>query len=341
MQRHSFLDDYSDGCHAQILTALSATNMTQQTAYGEDEYCIEARQLIQARLGGVEADVHFVASGTLANIISIASALRPHEAVIAAVSGHIAMRETGAIEATGHKIITMPSADGKLTSDDVRAALQNNAHAPHMAKPRLVYISNATEFGTVYTKAEMQSLSATCKENGLLFLIDGARLGAALSADINDLSLAELAMLSDIFWIGGTKAGALVGEAIVVCNPQLKDDFSFHIKQRGALLAKGRLLGIQFVELFRDNLYFDATKHANGMATKLSGGLTVHGYSLAAATESNQVFPILPNTVIDRLREQFDFHVWSVVDEEHSVIRVVMSWATPESSVDAFIVAAG
>ena len=243
MAKYSFLDDYSEGCHPQILEALARSNLTQQTAYGEDEYSLEAKRLIHRRLDNEAASVFLVPSGTMANILAIASTLRPHEAVVSASSGHIAMRETGAIEATGHKIITMPSADGKLRPEDVRSALDSNAQFPHMAKPRLVYLSNATEFGTVYTKAELLSLSALCRENNLLLLVDGARLGAALSASKNDVSLSDLSELSDIFWIGGTKAGTLLGEAIVINNQELSRDFAFHIKQRGALLAKGRILG--------------------------------------------------------------------------------------------------
>jgi threonine aldolase len=294
MPTFSFLDDYSEGCHPQILDALVQTNLVQQTAYGDDSYSIEARRLIREQVGNNDAGVYFVASGTLANIISIASCLRPHEAVIAATSGHIVMRETGAIEAAGHKIITMPSSNGKLTPDDVQAALDSNAHFPHMTRPRLVYISNATEFGTVYTKAELQALSNICKANTLFLFLDGARLGTALSAPKSDLTLADIASFTDMFWIGGTKAGALFGEAIVVCNPALDDDFAFHIKQRGALLAKGRALGVQFLELFKGNLYFDATEHANAMAAQLSSGVKEHGYALAAPTESNQCFRFSP-----------------------------------------------
>jgi len=229
------------------------------------------------------------------------------------------------------------SANGKLTSGDIEAALANNAHYPHMAKPRLVYISNATEAGTVYTKAELQSLSETCNANDLLLLLDGARLGVALTAKINDLTLEDIAELTDIFWIGGTKAGALIGEAIVIPNEHLANEFSFHIKQRGGLLAKGRLLGLQFVELFTDGLFFDLTQHANAMAQKLSTAITRGGYSLTAATESNQIFPILPDIMIESLKQNYDFYVWEKANDQHSVIRMVTSWATDEKKVDALI----
>ena len=341
MNKYSFLDDYSEGCHPKILEAIGRTNMVQQAAYGNDNYSEQAKRLIREHLGNAEVPIFFIAGGTLANIIIMSSALRSHEAVISARTGHIVVRETGAIEATGHKIITIASKDGKLTSDDVESALASNAHYPHMAKPRLVYISNATEAGTVYCKAELEALSATCRANDLLLLLDGARLGAALSANINDLTLQDIAELTDIFWIGGTKAGALIGEAIVIPNERLADDFSFHVKQRGALLAKGRLLGLQFVELFTSNLFFELTRHANAMAQKLSDAITRGGYTLSALTQSNQIFPILPNAMIEALQEKFDFYVWEKVDDERSTVRLVTSWATDERQIDAFIHAIG
>ena len=206
-----------------------------------------------------------------------------------------------------------------------------------MAKPRLVYISNSTEMGTLYTKSEMVALSKICKANNLLLLLDGARLGAALSAEKNDLTLKDITELTDVFWMGGTKAGALFGEAIIINNPTLTDDFSFHIKQRGALLSKGRLLGIQFVELFKDGLYFEATKFANEMAQKFSLGILECGFKLSAETETNQIFPVLPNSIIESLQEKFDFYVWEKIDDSHSVIRLVTSWATDEKQIDQFI----
>lgn len=337
MNKYSFLDDYSEGCHPAILAALSQTNMVQQEAYGEDEYSIEARALIKKALNHDDASVYFVAGGTLANIIIISSCLRPHEAVIAPSSGHIVVRETGAIEATGHKIITVPPVDGKLTPQSIQQALDANAHFPHMAKPRLVYLSNSSEVGTLYSKAELAAISALCRQNNLLLLLDGARLGAALSARKNDLSLSDIAELTDVFWMGGTKAGALFGEAIVINNPALAEDFAFHIKQKGALLAKGRLLGIQFLELFKDGLYFEAAKLSNQLAEKLSTAILACGHKLAADTDTNQVFPILPNALINRLKEQFDFYVWEAVDDDYSVVRLVTSWATDKSQVDRFI----
>ena len=337
MTKYSFLDDYSEGCHPNIIEALSSTNFFQQTAYGNDEFSAKAVNLIRDKIGSADMPVYFVAGGTLANIIIVSSLLRSHEAVIAASTGHIVLRETGAIEATGHKIIPVDTADGKLNSQHVESALAANAHFPHMARPRLVYISNASETGTIYTKAELQSLSATCRQHGLFLMMDGARLGVALSASTNDLTLKDIAELTDIFWIGGTKAGALLGEAIVISNNQLADDFDFHIKQRGALLAKGRLLGLQFAELFSGDLFFELSRYANSMAQKISKAIVSAGYTLAASTESNLVFPILPDILIERLRQNFDFYVWEKSADDHSVIRLVTSWATDETQVEAFI----
>lgn len=337
--RYSFLDDYSEGCHPDILTALSRTNLIQQTAYGDDQYSINARQLIRNELNTTDTPIFFVAGGTLANIIIMSAALRSHEAVIAAQTGHIVVRETGAIEATGHKIITVATDDGKLTPELIEATLASNAHFPHMTRPKLVYISNATEVGTIYTKQEVTVLSECCKLNNLLLMIDGARLGTAITAPKSDLSLSDVARLCDIFWIGGTKAGALIGEAIVIPNAKLADDFAFHIKQRGALLAKGRLLGIQFETLFSDKLFFKLSENANKAAQRLSNAFIDAGHEMAAATESNQIFPILPNALINQLKEQFDFYVWEPLDNDRSVVRLVTSWATDDIQIDAFTAA--
>jgi threonine aldolase len=339
MTTFSFLDDYSEGAHPDILRALTESNLIQQAPYGDDAYSTEATSRIKAQLGPTFAGaIHYVASGTMANIISIAACLRPHEAVIAVSSGHIVVREAGAIEATGHKLIAVPPVDGKLTPGNIEAALASNAHFPHMAKPRLLYLSNATETGTVYSLTELRAISALAKQHGLILFIDGARLGAALASSKGDATLADIAALADIFWIGGTKAGALLGEAIVVCNPALAEDFAFHVKQRGGMLAKGRLLGIQFQELFgAKHLFLENAKHANAMAAKLASGIVSNGYTLEAETATNQVFPILPDSVIAALRQHFAFYVWRKADNDRSVIRLVTSWATEEHQVDAFL----
>jgi len=337
MTKYSFLDDYSEGCHPQILKALQETNRVQQTAYGQDSYSLDAKALIHAHLNRPGAEIFFVAGGTLANLTLMASALRPHEAVISAHSGHIATRETGAIEATGHKIISVPTQDGKLTPDLIEQSLNANSHYPHMAKPRMVYISNATETGRIYTKAELTALSKTCRNHDLLLFLDGARLGVALTADTADLTLADITSLTDMFWIGGTKAGALLGEAIIIPDPKWAQDFAFHIKQRGGLMAKGRVLGLQFLTLFTDDLYFAASKSANEQARTLSEALKTRGFAFADEAQTNQVFPIMPNNLIDRLKDDFTFYMWDARKDNHAVIRLVTSWATKPEHIKAFI----
>ena len=337
MNRYSFLDDYSEGCHQSILDLMQQTNLSQQTAYGNDEYSVNARTLIQAHLGDTATEVYFVAGGTLANLIIASSALRSTEAIITASSGHIVRHETGAIEAVGHKVISVPSDDGKLTVAGIDQALAEHSLFPHMVQARIVYISNATERGTVYTKSELTELSNACKERELMLWMDGARLGTALTSNRSDLTLQDCARLTDVFWIGGTKAGALIGEAIVISNPQLMKDFQCFIKQRGALLAKGRLLGIQFLALFSEDRFFELSRFSNQMAEKLSAGIISCGYELTAETQSNQVFAALPNDLIATLQQSFNFYVWQQREDGTAVVRLVTSWATDEQQVDRFI----
>ncbi|KAE8323677.1 pyridoxal phosphate-dependent transferase [Aspergillus sergii] len=337
LPQYSFTDDYSEGAHPQLLEALLRTNSTQQVSYGYDEYSNEARRLIRTRLQATEDEVaiHFVPSGTSANLICIASCLRPYEAVLTVDTGHIVSKEAGAIEATGHKTIVVPGVRGKMTPENLDRAVRQNQFFPHSAKPRLVYISNATELGTVYTKRELQELSAVCKRWKLLLLMDGARIGVALSALSNDLTLRDLVDLLDIFWIGGTKMGALLGEAIVV-RSHLAEDFIFHLKQHGALLAKSRVMGVQFAELFRENLFFDLATHANAMAQRISANFEKLGYLLAAPTDTNQVFVTLPMALVNRLEERFRFYTWDPLDGERAIVRLVTSWATDSLEVDKF-----
>jgi threonine aldolase len=251
-------------------------------------------------------------------------------------NSHINVHEAGAIEATGHKIESVISKDGKLSVSDIQQVL-NSFEDHHMVRSRMVYVSNPTELGTLYSKKDLEDVSNICRKNNLYLFLDGARLGSALTAKENDLSLVDIANLTDAFYIGGTKNGALLGEAIVIVNDELKKDFLFHVKQRGALLAKGQLIGIQFLELFNDNLYFDLAKHANEMAGKLSDVFKSKGYSFLVESLTNQIFPILPNTLIQKLSEKYDFYVWKKIDENNSAIRLVTSWATLEASVVSFI----
>ena len=337
MTEHSFHNDYSEGAHPSILKALSGTNMDQEEAYGFDRHSDEARGLIRGHLGGSDADIWFVASGTVANSLCISSSLRPHEAVIAPTTGHIAGQETGAIENTGHKVITVTPEAGKLTPPAIEAALAENSHFPHMAKPRMVYVSNATEAGTLYTKSELTAIAGLCRANDLLLLVDGARMGTALTGRGNDMTLADIAGLADIFWIGGTKSGALLGEAVVIPNPGLRRDFEFMIKQRGTMLAKGRVLGLQFRELFRERLFFELSEHANAMARRLADGLRGKGVEFVDEPETNLLFPVLGNARIEALQKTFGFYVWEPAGKDRSVVRLVTSWATPEAAVDGFV----
>jgi len=333
---YSFKNDYSEGAHPRILKALMESNFEQAEGYGEDGYTLKAVELIKQRIGRDDIDIHLLSGGTQTNLIAISAFLRPHEAAIAANTGHILVHETGAIEATGHKIISIEVNDGKLKASDIKAALDLHTDE-HMVKPKLVYISNSTEIGSIYHKDELEQLSAFCKENNLYLFMDGARLGSALCSEGNDLELSDLVTLVDAFYIGGTKNGALLGEALVICSDPLKEDFRYHMKQKGALLAKGRLLGIQFIELFTDDLFFDLAKHANKMAGLLRNEISKAGFRFLVDSPSNQLFPILPNGLITELQKNYLFHVWSKADDDHSAIRLVTSWATKEEAVLAFI----
>ena len=332
----SLQNDYSEGAHPRILTLLFETNRVQSAGYGEDAYCLQAAAYIKQHLHAPQAAIHFVSGGTQSNTVIIKSMLRPHEAVIAAQSGHIAVHETGAIEATGHKVITMPVGNhGKLTPDAVRAAVTTHTDE-HMVKPRMVYISQTTEIGSVYSVAELRALRACCDELGLYLHIDGARLGAALAAN-SELSLAIIAEVADVFYIGGTKNGALLGEAIVIVNPDLQADFRYGMKQHGALLAKGRILGVQFVGLFAENVFFECAAHAHEQAMVLAQGLRELGCGFLTEPQTNQIFPILPNTVITALQEKFAFYHWQDINENDSAIRLVTSWATEPENVNEFL----
>lgn len=336
MYKHSFFDDYSEGAHPRVLELLAASNLVQEPGYGDDALSRRAATLLREATGNPDAAVHFVSGGTQANLIALASMLKPYESVIAAATAHIHVHETGAVEATGHKIHTVPDRDGKLDPEQVRAVVAQHGDE-HMVVPRVVFVSHATEAGTLYRKAELTALSRTCREFGLYLYLDGARLGPALASEAADLTLPELSALVDMFYLGGTKNGALLGEAIVINTPALQERFRFHLKQRGALLAKGRLLGAQFVALLQDGLYFELARHANTMATRLADGLRTLGVGFLGEPVTNQVFPILADAQVEQLRAHYGFHVWSRVDAKHSAIRLVTSWATPPEAVDGFL----
>lgn len=334
--KFSFKNDYSEGAHPRLLKALIDSNLEQEQGYGYDSHSENAINLIKDEIQDVNAKIHLLSGGTQTNLIAISAFLRPHEACIAAETGHIAVHETGAIEATGHKICTVQSADGKLTPDLVENVI--NAHQDeHMVLPRLVYISNPTELGTVYSYKEIKALRTYCDEKGLLLYCDGARLGTVLCQPQYGIELKDLHELTDAFFIGATKIGALLGEALIIRNQALQPGIEYIIKQRGALLAKGRLLGIQFEELFKDGLYYELAAHSINMVTKLTKGLKENGCNFLVPPATNQLFPILENKKIEALQENFDFYVWKKVDENHSAIRLITSWATKEEAVDALV----
>lgn len=334
---YNFQNDYSEGAHPNILNKLVETNLAQQLGYGEDDFSIEAKELLKQKINNHDAIIYFLSGGTQTNLTVISSLLRVHEAVISAKTGHIFVHETGAIEATGHRVITIETNDGKIKPTDIQEVLQKYSLRPHVVKPRMVYISNSTEIGTIYTKTELEQLYACCVSHGLLLFLDGARLGHALTAENNDLTLADIAQLTDLFYIGATKNGALIGEAIVFNKPNLATDFDFVLKQKGALLAKGRLLAIQFLELFKDNLYFSLAKHANKMAMKIANAVQENGFTFLTVSTTNQNFPILPKEVIEKLSRNYLFYIWKEIDEKQSAIRLITSWATDENQVDEFI----
>lgn len=337
--------DYSEGANEKILERLWMTNREQTPGYGEDVYCEKARELIRKACKREDADVHFLVGGTQTNLTVISAALRPHQGVLAAESGHIHVHETGAIENCGHKVLALSSADGKITADQVaqyyRSHVEDESYE-HMVQPKMVYISNPTELGTTYKKKELEDLYRVCQKNHLYLFVDGARLGYGLAAPGNDLFLEDLAGLCDVFYIGGTKVGALFGEAVVILNPELKRDFRYLMKQKGGMLAKGRLLGIQFQVLFEqrkeaENLYMEISRHGILQAEKLRTAFKEKGYPFLVENTTNQIFPILPDEKLEKLREKYGFSYQERVDETHSAVRFCTSWATKEEDVDRLI----
>lgn len=335
-----FQNDYSEGAHPSILNKLIETNMEQTVGYGEDVYCENARKKIRALCQNEQADIHFLIGGTQTNYTVISACLRPHQGVIAAQSGHINVHETGAVEAKGHKVLALPSMDGKITAGQVEACCQahwNDADHEHMVQPGMVYISHPTENGTLYSKKELKALYDVCCKYQLPLFLDGARLGYGLMSEESDMTLSDIAAMTDVFYIGGTKVGALFGEAVVISNPMLQRDFRYLIKQNGAMLAKGRLLGIQFDTLFTDNLYMDIAKHADELAMKLREAFVKKGYELLHDSYTNQQFPILPDEDFRELKKKYRFSFWEKTDASHTAVRVCTSWATREEDVCALI----
>ena len=332
-----FNNDYSEGYHQKVLDALIRTNMVQTLGYGEDEYCAEAAAKIKTLCGRDDVAVHFLVGGTQTNLTVIDAALRPHQGALCPVGGHINVHETGAVEATGHKVLTCPSDDGKITAQQVKntvLAHRADGSFEHMVQPKLVYISNPTEYGTLYSLSELEALCAVCRELGLYLFLDGARLGYGLMAKDYDVTMADIARLCDVFYIGGTKVGALFGEAVVISNPALKEDFRYIIKQHGGMLAKGRLLGVQFDALMTDNLYFEIAGQAVRLADKIRETLDELGVSHLVPGITNQIFPILSDKCLEQLAKEFCFTEMERVSDTHRAIRFCTSWATTEENVE-------
>lgn len=331
---YSFRNDYSEGAHPRILELLNKSNFEANIGYGNDVHSDRAKEYIKNLIGKQDAGIHFIPGGTQTNMLVISSFLRPHQCVISVDTGHINVHETGAIESTGHKVVAMPSKDGKLTPGIIKKALDHHTDE-HMVQPKMVYISNSTELGTIYSKAELIAIHDICKENGLLLFLDGARLGSALSCKSNDLDIKDIANLVDVFYIGGTKNGALLGEALVILREDLKEDFRYLIKQRGAMAAKGFVLGIQFEALFQDDLYFQLARHANEMAERLAAIIKEAGYKFYAEPCTNQVFAIFPDALLEKMEKEFVYEFTDKVDENNTAVRFVTSWATKEETVEA------
>ena len=335
----SFRNDYSEGAHPSVLEAISKHNFETTCGYSMDPFCQQAADTVRALTACPDADVHFIVGGTLANTIVISAALRPWEGVIAATTGHINVHETGAIESSGHKVCAIEAPDGKLTPALVREVMRIHCDGKdeHMVLPRMVYISDATELGTIYTKAELAALHDVCREYGLYLFLDGARMPAALVAEGNDLDITDFGKYCDAFYIGGTKNGLLFGEAVVITNNDLKPHFRNMIKQRGGMFAKGFLFGVQFAAYFEDDLWLDMARHAVAQAQRIRAAAEEKGYTLYAKSPTNQVFIVLSREKIAELEQKFAFEAFGHVDDEHEAMRFVCSWATKEESVDALI----
>ena len=333
-----FDSDYLEGAHPSILQRLLDTNFEQTPGYGEDPHCAHAASMIRSLCGLPDAPVHFLTGGTQTNVTVISALLRPHEGVICATSGHINVHETGAVEHSGHKALPLPPKDGKISAGQVRAALEAHRDDPnreHCIKPGMVYISFPTELGTLYSLRELEALHDVCAQWNIPLFIDGARLGYGLAAEDCDLTIKDIARLTDVFYIGGAKQGALFGEAVVFRNKALAEDFRYHIKQNGGLLAKGRLLGIQFEALMEDGIYFDMAARADALADRIRAAFKAAGASFLVENKTNQVFPVIPDRAVEALSAEFGFEAWDKPDEAHTAVRFCTSWATTEENVEA------
>ena len=332
----SFASDYLEGAHPAILQRLVETNYLQSAGYGFDTFSDRARELIRKACGVPDADVYFLTGGTQTNAVMIDALLAPYQGVIAADSGHISIHEAGAIEAGGHKVLTLPGENGKINASQIKELMdlfEGDDSREHMVMPGMVYLSQPTEYGTLYTLEELASISEECRKRGLKLYVDGARLAYALAVPSNDVMLPDLARLCDAFYIGGTKCGALFGEAVVIPKKGSIPHLFTMIKQHGALMAKGRLQGLQFEVLFQDGLYFEIGKTAIREADRLRSFLAGHGYELCFGSPTNQVFCVMDNELLKRLGEKIDYSFWARTDETHTLIRLATSWASgPEET---------
>lgn len=332
--------DYTEGCIPEILEAISRENHTQLCGYSEDVICDRARAKVKALCGRNDVDVHFLVGGTQANTTVIAAALRPYQGVLSAEPGHIACHETGAIEATGHKVIALPSDTGRLSATQIRAycaAHWADATHEHQVQPAMVYLSHPAENGTLYTLEDLTDIRAACDEWNLTLFVDGARLGYGLASPVNNVSIADLARLTDAFYIGGTKVGALFGEAVVITNDSLKKDFRYMIKRQGGMLAKGWLLGLQFDTLLTDGRYEAIARKAVLQALRIKEAFEKKDCKFLIESWTNQQFPILPNETLKKFDENYSYSVWQIMDADHTAVRFCTSWATTDEQVDALI----
>ncbi len=335
-----FNSDYLEGAHPRIIKALAETNLEQSPGYSCDEYCDRAKQMIKQLCEDDGVDVHFLVGGTQTNLCVISAALRPHEGVMAADTGHINCHETGAIEATGHKVIALKSEDGKISAEAVEEYVRvyrADESWEHVVKPKMVYISQPTETGTLYSKAELEALSEVCRRNGLYLFLDGARLGYGLASSENDADIPFITQCCDVFYIGGTKVGFLFGEAVVIKDPCIKEEFRPIMKQKGAMLAKGRLLGVQFCEMFRDGLYFEVSRHAMDMALKLKNGLSALGYEFNGSCPTNQIFVKLTREQAEALSDEYSFENFGTLPDGRINARFCTSWATTEENIETLL----
>lgn len=336
----SFVNDYSQGAHEAILNRMNEINRDSVTGYGCDQYCESAKEKIRTACESPEADIYFLVGGTQSNQVVIDTMLQPYEGVVAATTGHVSTHEAGAIEFTGHKVLEFEEMDGKISPDKLKTYLETfygDANHEHMVFPGMVYISHPTEFGTLYTKTELKEISEICKKYSMPLFLDGARLGYALACEESDVTLADIAKYCDVFYIGGTKVGALFGEAVVFSRNNAPKHFVTQIKQHGALLAKGWLLGLQFDTLFTDNLYVKNGENGMKMAKLMKAAFKEKGYQFYIESPTNQMFLLLENRRMEELAKEVAFSFWEKVDENHTAVRFVTSWATSEEDIKKFI----